>query len=607
MNDRLLTLRTIYENKDSLSQRDIAKIFDISLGKVNTIFKDLTNDGYIQKGSKYAITEKGLKELKKYKVDNAVILACDSGIKLEPLTYDTPKSFLKVEGKSLIERQIEQLHEKKINDITIVIGYLKEKFEYLIDKYNVKLIYNEEYKNKNTLATIIHAKSAILGKNTYICVSDVFMKENIFHEYEFEPYYCASFLKEVKSEWQFVTNSRSEMLGIVEGGNNAYCMMGPAFFTKNFSNQFLTLSESYYKLPQTDKFYWEDVLVRNLSILPVMYVYKQKANTMYEFDSLKDLREYDKEYNDSGSFAFSFVAKTFGCREMDIVDIVCMKNGMTNNSYRFKIKGNDLDTFICRVVGDGTNNFIDRTVEKKIYDEISKIDDDMFETLYAFDEKTGVKISKFFDNAEVIDINNEDDLKGAMKIYKRLHNSKIKINESNDLVDKINEYLNIIKRNKILIPFEDFKDSLNRVNEIMEYLKNVNRPKTFTHGDANPNNILKVKNEYKIIDFEYGGMADPIVDIALFSVYSDFNIEEAYKLLDYYLEDKEYNNNFLKDINKQNLRKLIVIYMALIGFYNSIWAMCRTAFSNTDYGFFNIKMYRYFKKMYSYLKEKNML
>ena len=69
-----------------------------------------------------------------------------------------PKGLLEVFGERMIERQIKQLHEAGVYDITIVVGYLKEKFEYLIDKYQVKLLYNPEYSSKNTLTTVYRAR-----------------------------------------------------------------------------------------------------------------------------------------------------------------------------------------------------------------------------------------------------------------------------------------------------------------------------------------------------------------------------------------------------------------------------------------------------------------
>ncbi|MFR5731871.1 MAG: hypothetical protein ACLUD2_07935 [Clostridium sp.] len=84
----------------------------------------------------------------------------------------------------MIERQIRQLHEVGITDITIAVGYLKEKFEYLIDKYQVKLLYNPEYASKNTLTTIYRAREVLAGKNMYILSSDNWLRDNMFHAYE---------------------------------------------------------------------------------------------------------------------------------------------------------------------------------------------------------------------------------------------------------------------------------------------------------------------------------------------------------------------------------------------------------------------------------------
>ena len=63
----------------------------------------------------------------------------------------------------LKKKMFNKLLEKPITDITIVVGYLKEKFEYLIDKYNVTLIYNSEYRTKNNLSTLYYQKIPLLS------------------------------------------------------------------------------------------------------------------------------------------------------------------------------------------------------------------------------------------------------------------------------------------------------------------------------------------------------------------------------------------------------------------------------------------------------------
>ena len=76
---------------------------------------------------------------------NAIILAAGMSTRFVPLSFEKPKGLLKVKGQVLIERQILQLREKGIDEIIIVVGYMKEQFKYLIDKFGVILIETKEY------------------------------------------------------------------------------------------------------------------------------------------------------------------------------------------------------------------------------------------------------------------------------------------------------------------------------------------------------------------------------------------------------------------------------------------------------------------------------
>ena len=138
MNTKFLIVRSIYEDSN-ISQRILARKFCVSLGKINGIIKEAEADGYLSRvkgdgNGSYVVTSDGEKFIKDHKVDGALILACGMGVRIAPYTYDTPKSFITIKGEKMIERQIEQLKTVGINDITIMVGYLKEKFDYLIDK-----------------------------------------------------------------------------------------------------------------------------------------------------------------------------------------------------------------------------------------------------------------------------------------------------------------------------------------------------------------------------------------------------------------------------------------------------------------------------------------
>lgn len=83
---------------------------------------------------------------------NAIIVAAGKSNRLAPFTYEKPKGLFRVKGEILIERQIEQLREAGIEDIYVVVGYMKEKFFYLERKYRgLHLVINNESGKKENL------------------------------------------------------------------------------------------------------------------------------------------------------------------------------------------------------------------------------------------------------------------------------------------------------------------------------------------------------------------------------------------------------------------------------------------------------------------------
>ena len=89
-----------------------------------------------------------------YHVDNAVIMAAGTSSRFAPLSYERPKGLITVKGEILIERQIRQLKESGINDITVVTGYKAKEFQYLKGKFGIQLVNNPYYNTRNNNASI---------------------------------------------------------------------------------------------------------------------------------------------------------------------------------------------------------------------------------------------------------------------------------------------------------------------------------------------------------------------------------------------------------------------------------------------------------------------
>ncbi len=118
----------------------------MSLGRVNTATRECEAAGYIDER---AITDAGREALEPYRVTGAVIMAAGLSSRFAPISYERPKGTLKVRGEILVERQIRQLHEAGITNIALVVGYKKEYFFYLADKYGVDIVVNREYATRN--------------------------------------------------------------------------------------------------------------------------------------------------------------------------------------------------------------------------------------------------------------------------------------------------------------------------------------------------------------------------------------------------------------------------------------------------------------------------
>ena len=398
-----LICRSFYENPD-VTQRELASILNLSLGTVNKLLGDCLEKAFLMTDmdtGKYLLTEQALKYLEQFKVDGAVITAAGFGSRFVPLTFETPKGLLEVFGERMIERQIKQLHEAGITDITIIVGYLKEKFEYLIDKYQVKLLYNPEYATKNNLATIYHARELFRGRNMYLLVSDNWIRNNMYHKYECGAWYSSVYMDGETSEWCLSSNKKGRITSVQVGGHDSWVMYGPAFLSRDFSNQLIPLIEEAYHQPGTEQWYWEQVVVDHIKELDFS-MNCQPADQVYEFENLEELRLFDPKYqNHSDNAAMQLVARVFNVKEEAIHNIRCLKSGMTNQSFLFELDGKH---YICRIPGPGTEFLINRKEEEAVYKAVTPLG--ITEHILYFDGKNGYKIIPVLRGARNADARN---------------------------------------------------------------------------------------------------------------------------------------------------------------------------------------------------------
>lgn len=95
-------------------------------------------------------------------VKRAIIMAAGLGKRLQPLTLSIPKPLIKVNGVRMIDSVIDALHQNGINEIYIVVGYLKSQFyDWVKNKQGITLIDNPYYKSCNNISSLYVARDYI--------------------------------------------------------------------------------------------------------------------------------------------------------------------------------------------------------------------------------------------------------------------------------------------------------------------------------------------------------------------------------------------------------------------------------------------------------------
>ena len=276
------------------------------------------------------------------KVNNAVIMAAGTSSRFAPLSFEKPKALIEVKGEVLIERQIRQLKEAGVPEIFLVIGYKEEQFYYLKEKFGVKLLHNPDYLTRNNHASIYAAKNLI--RNTYICSSDNYFSINPFENTVESSYYAALYADGHTDEWCMAEDGNGDICDVKIGGENAWYMMGHAFWSEAFSREFLRILEQEYNAPETRNLLWESIFANHLTELK-MKIRKYQASDIFEFDTLDELRDFDKSYiSDTRSEILKQIAEEMHCKESDIVRIQAYK--LRDNSaegFRFWVGENEFE------------------------------------------------------------------------------------------------------------------------------------------------------------------------------------------------------------------------------------------------------------------------
>lgn len=272
------------------------------------------------------------------KVDNAVIMAAGTSSRFAPLSYEKPKGLIAVKGEVLIERQINQLREAGIKDIYVVTGYKAQALQYLQEKYGVKLRHNPYYDTRNNNASIKEVEDIL--SNTYVCSADNYFNQNPFEKEVSEAYYAAVYSNGPTDEWCIKTDQNGFIESVTIGGEKAWYMLGHTFWDENFSKKFVAILDKEYENPKTAGKLWEDIYLEHTDKLH-MKMRKYPADFIFEFDTLDELRTFDKSYvADTRSEILKRISREMNVPEAGVYNIKALKDMKTTEAIGFTFEVN---------------------------------------------------------------------------------------------------------------------------------------------------------------------------------------------------------------------------------------------------------------------------
>lgn len=401
-------LRLISEH-ESVDIAGIARELYKGADEVSNAISSLQKNGML-KG--YSLTKNGRDVLNAHRIKNAIILAAGMSTRFIPLNFEKPKGLLVVKGETLIERQIRHLREKGIEEIIVVVGYMKECFEFLKEKYGVILVEAKDYAERNNHASVYAAKEYL--KNTIITSSDLYFSENIFQTYAYDSYYCTLFVPGKTAERGIETDSDDKIIDTFYGDKcyDTWITLGYAFFSENFSKKMISFIEAEFDLPETANKFWADIQDEHLADL---YMYAKRCNDgiIHEFDSLEELRDFDEAYrNNSNSSIMKKLCYLLAVEENNIVGLESLKK-IKLSLFKFRCRG---DVYICDVEPDDKDRI---TYQGRVYYQCRDMSDVNLK-LYKMDQN--IKIDGGYD----MDISGVlDHLYGYSSEFKKYHDEAL--------------------------------------------------------------------------------------------------------------------------------------------------------------------------------------
>jgi L-glutamine-phosphate cytidylyltransferase len=275
----------------NLTQDEIAAVTGHSAETIEKTITDLKEKGLIENRN---LTDIGENALEPYRVKRAVFIAAGFGSRLVPITFNTPKPLVRVNGTRIIDTLLDAVRAAGIGEIVIVRGYLSEQFDQLKYKYpNIQFLENPIYNESNNISSAMCAR--FLLQNAYVLESDLLLKKPaLISKYQYTSNYLGVPV-DLTDDWCFETNGKI-ITRLKVGGTNCHHMFGISFWNQTDGAKLAEHIQKVYQMPGGKERYWDQVALEYFIKDYAVEVRECSFDDIIEIDTLNELRNIDENY-----------------------------------------------------------------------------------------------------------------------------------------------------------------------------------------------------------------------------------------------------------------------------------------------------------------------